>query len=348
MPNHDAKRPSQELGSLALVVVLILLAGALCYFFAEVLEKHIHEQELKFVTQIQSSAETAPTIALKLDGELQAIQQEQHWVVFFRHMSIAFLISLIIILTVELRTRRLTRAEHDRHLEEVKQNVWNAIGKRLLGERIATELEAIMKETAAKQECVYSITFRKPDNELANDRDHIILEVINRFKLRSLSDERKRDRIYPFKSSVAGYQQLGNLPRYTLFSNGKDETEINPTTDKDNKSLLARNIDLPTTPEGRVEVAVGMEMVYKLHDSEVFITEVPIEGLTIVVKNLAFDIIGGIEIDMIHRCDELERPAEGFWVFPRAILPGQGFYINWKEATKQLPPAKQPDGQIPA
>jgi len=100
-------------------------------------------------------------------------------------------------------------------------------------------------------------------------------------------------------------------------------------TDSTNPGIFARDIALPLTSEGRVEVTFGMELAYELRDSETFITEVPIEGLRITVINQVPDLIGPVSVDMIHRCVDAVHSSPETWIFDRALLPGHGFGISW-------------------
>jgi hypothetical protein len=324
----------QEYGGLALILLIAALTASVLYYVALSKERNQHKRELSLISQIQGSKEKPEDLVSSIEGEVQRMHEDQYWIGILHHVSTALIISFVIILAVELHTRRLSRKDFDEHMEAVKQNVWNALGKRLLGNLIATELEAIMKETASKENCVYVLTFQKPPAGVRADR--ILVTIECSYSLRRLSDMRDKLSKFPFTCNISGSDKDGVYPRYTRFKNGPSD-EKEPAGDHDNPAILKREIQLPATSEGRVEVMLGMELLYQFRDSESFITEVPIEGLSVFLVNLVPDIISEPTVVMLHRCDELKHPTAQTWTFEKALLPGQGFAVSWNPAPALLP-----------
>lgn len=271
------------------------------------------------------------TIILLLGTSLFYIDRRrgsEPWITITQQLATAFLMSFIVVLSIDLYMRRRSREDIGLHLDAITQNVWHAVSKRLLGSAISAEIEAMMKDTAAKENCLYTITFKRPEPEIPDNR--VVVMIENSFRLRSLNDQ-QGSRIFHFSSTLSGFTQLGRYPRFTLFKMDGIEEELR-TDGTFNSTFFARDIELPRTPDGRVLVTLGMELLYRLRDSEIFLTEVPIEGLQVTIVNLVPDLITNTVVDIIHRAPQILRVNSTTWAFHGAVLPGQGFVLSWNEA----------------
>jgi hypothetical protein len=314
---------------LLLMLIVVFLLAVVSYLGARWDAATVHSKELSFVTELKQSNRSTEELATSLQVELEALNQREYGVEFLHHLSLAFIISFITILAVEFHTRRQLRRDLDSHLEAVKMNVWEALGKRLLGSRIAVELEAIMKEDAAKEDSSYVITFKPPSDGVPDDRIVVLIE--NSYKLRNLTGVSGRThRIF---SSISNYEQIGPYPRFTSFRINEESQPNQNAVESDNFRTLSKVVSLPEDGEASIAVVVGMEIVYKTRDSESFVTAVPVEGLRVTVVNQVPGKVGPVTVDISSGI--AEHPTDVSWVFNRAMLPGQGFSLNWREPDSQ-------------
>ncbi len=315
---------------LLVMLIVVFLLAVISYLGGRWDASSVHKKELLLVSELKDSMESAETLATRLQVELQDLDRQEYGVEFLHHLSLAFIISFITILAVEFHTRTQMRKDLQLHLEAVKQNVWEALGKRLLGTRIAVELEAIMKEDAAKKDSSYVITFRPPTDGVPDDRVVVLIE--NSYKLRNLTGVAGRThRIF---SSISNFEVLGPFPRFTVFKINDEPQPISDNAAPSDVKCLSKVVPLPEDGEQYVAVVVGMEIVYKIRDSESFVTAVPVEGLRVTVVNQVPGRVGSIVLDMTS--GTAEHQIEGTWSFDRAILPGQGFSLSWREAVQQI------------
>jgi hypothetical protein len=315
---------------IAMLVIVFLLA-VISYLGAHWDSANIHGKEVALAMELKQSNGSAEDLATRLEVELQALNQREYAVELLHHLSLAFIISFITILAVEFHTRRQLREDLTSHLEAVKVNVWEALGKRLLGSLIAVELEAIMKEDAAKKDSSYVITFKPPSEGCPDDR--IIVLIENSYKLRNLTGVPGRThRIF---SSISNYEQVGPFPRFTSFKVDEEPQSFEDAIDPSDSRTLRRVVSLPEDGEASVAVVVAMEIVYKARDSESFVTAVPVEGLRVTVVNQIPDRVGSVTVDMSS--GTAEHPNDSSWIFNRAMLPGQGFSLSWRKPDSQEP-----------
>jgi len=311
---------------LLLMLVVVLLLAIIAYLGSRWDDAKLRGRESAFITGLKQSTESAEEQAVRLEVELRDANREQYGVELLRHLSLAFTISFITILAVEFHTRTQMRKDLQQHMEAVKQNVWEALGKRLLGPKIAVQIEAIMKEDAAKKDASYVITFKPPRDGIPSDRVTVAIE--NTYKLRNLTGVSGRThRIY---SNLSNYEELGDLPKFTKFVVDGEPQELRrfSTATTDTRSI-SKVVTLPEADNEFVTVVVGMELVYQTRDTESFVTAIPVEGMQINVVNQVPERVGAIAVDMSSGA--AEHPLDGLWKVDRAILPGQGFSLSWKD-----------------
>jgi hypothetical protein len=308
------------------MLVVVLLLAIIAYLGSRWDDAKLRERESRFISGLKQSTDTPEELATRLEIELRDANTAQYGIELLRHLSLAFTISFITILAVEFHTRTQMRKDFQEHMEAVKQNVWEALGKRLLGSRIAVQVEAIMKEDAAKKDASYVITFKPPRDGIPDDRVIVVIE--NTYKLRNLTGVTGRThRIY---SNLSNYEELGDLPKFTKFLVNGQPQEVSQysTTTTDTRSI-SKVVILPEAENEYVDVVLGMELVYQTRDTESFVTSIPVEGMQINVGNQVPERVGAITVDM--SIGVAEHPLDGFWKVDRAILPGQGFSLSWKD-----------------
>jgi hypothetical protein len=307
------------------MLVVVFLLAVVSYLGAAREANSVRDDEKAFLTDLRQSRRSEADLVASLQAELQALDQREYGIEFLHHLSLAFIISFITILAVEFHTRRQMRRDLDSHIEAAQINVWQALGKRLLGSLIAVELEAIMKEDAAKKDSEYVITFKPPNKGFPDDR--LVVQIENSYKLRNLTGVPGRThRIF---SSISNFEKIDSYPRFTSFKINDETQPISEALGPDDSKTLSKVVPLPEDGESSVAVLVGMEIVYKTRDSESFVTAVPVEGLRVTIVNQVPDKVGSVSVDVSS--GKAIQMTDTSWVFERAMLPGQGFSLNWRE-----------------
>jgi len=323
----------------AYLLFLIALLAVVTYLLGEWDAMSVHRRELALVPLLKHSQETDEELAARLQVELETLDRQTYRSGAFHHLSLALLISIITILAVENRSKKQMQNEFRDQMDLVKKNVWEALGVRLLGTSIATELESIMKENAAREDCSYVISFLPSPKGIPEDRQ--LVRVENSFDLRNLTGT--QGKIHRIRASIIGYERFGNFPRFICLTIDGKEQDLTKLVVANDPARISKEVRLPDTQEGRVRVSLGMEVVYKRRDAESFITEIPVEGLHVTVVNQVPGIIGQARLDLFHGSGVAEHPTECTWHYRRALLPGQGFSLIWDpanlHASQETPPA---------
>jgi len=117
------------------------------------------------------------------------------------------------------------------------------------------------------------------------------------------------------------------------------EIPLDSIIDPDQKSLHY-DIKLPPLRDASTTVKIAYRGVYRVTDHEVFITSrVPIEQLDVIVHNQVPQEITDLEVQVMHpHFPALTQTSAISWRFDRALLPGQGFSLIWKEARTEHHP----------
>lgn len=261
-----------------------------------------------------------------------------------RHAALALFVSGLIILAVDIHTRRESRKEAERYRQQTKsevedytkgvaENVWKAVSGRLVPNEICREIDEILKCHVLKEECHYTITIGIPYEGLARD-----LMVVRRevgYFARNLTG--MDPTVYPVRSSINN-----PLPDFPLKFQGRDVTlpshlkcqvdgkdvVVENYLDPKNKREFSYNVSLPK--DGGKNIYLLFDEVCKLSETNVYTTNIPVRDLTIRIVNNASEKVEVKKVRLHHpRETDLIKMQDNFWVFKGGILPGQVFSVSW-------------------
>lgn len=253
------------------------------------------------------------------------------------HLSIAFAVSGILILAVDIHLRRQTRKEIRQYRDEVGTDVWKAVSKRLLPDAIGVEIDEILKQGVVKADSRFTITFKAPYPGM--DNQSIVLKRAVYYRLHNLTHmERFR---YPIRielvPTVGELEVTDNngspvrLPGHRKFSVNNQLIELQTALDPNNPKILEHVVYLPRESKTYIEIYSETEEALRLSDVYSMTTLTLMTDFQVAVMN---EIPGTIRLRRIilrhPKYREFVPGADGVWRFYGGLLPGQGFSVLWE------------------
>ena len=322
---------------IVVIVVLALGLGILSYNLSERNAVDLQDVGTRLATQVQElrmRGGNDADLSRLFIGTAVNLSRESYASGLLQHISLALFVSVVLILGVDLHTRRVSRKEFEAYRAIVTQDVWQAVGKRLLGSQIAKQIDQLLRVTVAKERCVYRIRLGLAYEEVPEGR--VVVRVESRYALRNLTGGRTE---YPvgvsFVSCVgmagsvrSGGQQV-DLPRLlALEVDGKDVMKA--ASFEGEKREFHSKVEFGQAGE-RKEVYLSIEAIYRATDWETFISETPIENLEVFVINEQPALLEVLDLEVFHPSQaSLKKQFEGSWRFEEALFPGQGFSVRWQ------------------
>lgn len=253
------------------------------------------------------------------------------------HATNALIVAGILLIFVEHRRMRLIEEQHRIHKTEIATSVFRSMSNLMIPDQIVKQLESLLEYKVIKTNCRYTITFEALPGEILADSipkglQCILVRRALRFKALNISSEtithQIRQLIYPSGIEVKKSDGSPAYEHAVLEVGGKNvlgEAKLS----SDGKSLVYELRLMPNTPQ---EVyTVGMEV--KLASDTNFYGQLqPVTDLEINIKN---KLSGSLRVAAVtvHHPQEQELSVDpddpGHFIFPRAMLPGQSFSIEW-------------------
>ncbi|HEV3457262.1 MAG TPA: hypothetical protein VHG32_11935 [Thermoanaerobaculia bacterium] len=250
------------------------------------------------------------------------------------HLSAALFIALIVIVTVELYSRKKLRREVRRQRKLIARDVWVALFQRFVPPSVVSEVMEIVKHDVVKDKSCYSLTLTTCEG-LQEDR--LVLRKDLTYSVRNIKGRPVDFPITSYIDSELTHQQ-GDilLPRHVhLFVNGA-EVPLDKVLRDEPTSHIKVSL------EHIIALEVGESALVSLRAEEVkpkegtnsYIQLTPSVGLTIVVHNEQPDV----ELKQVRlqhpRWRALKEVGPGVYNFDGALLPGQGFFLRWAKRGK--------------
>lgn len=253
------------------------------------------------------------------------------------HLSLAFAVSLIVLLAVELEARRLHRKELSEYRDLLAADVWHAISSRSLPVSVIGQIDGLLKATVVKEKCHYTVTIRPRLPGLP--ADHLIVNRQVVYRLHNISHNRIdytiRSRII---SQLDDFQVRDdtNAPEYTVprhveFKvNNKDLLDESLKQDELGRSrALSREIELE--PDQRVDVYLNSDDVVPARSEMLIAQTTLVDNVSVTLLNQATDIVEAPVAHFLHPDGERCTPhSDGVYRIDRGFLPGQGFMVSWR------------------
>jgi hypothetical protein len=255
------------------------------------------------------------------------------------HLSAALFIAFIVIVTVELYSRKKLRREVRRQRKLIARDVWVALFQRFVPPSVVSEVMEIVKHDVVKDKSCYSLTLTTYEG-LQDDR--LVLRKDLTYSVRNIKGRPVDFPITSFIDSELTHQR-GDvlLPRHVhLLVNGA-KIPLDKILRDDANSHIKVSL------EHIIALEVGESALVSLRAEEVkpkegtnsYIQLTPSVGLTIVVHNEHPDV----ELKQVRlnhpRWRALKEAGPGVYSFDGALLPGQGFFLRWakrREANSKL------------
>ncbi len=324
------------------------LMGALLYYFSLLTPTESVENAQRAVETINRISKEPGDKNMRLihfiTSELERTEKSSALRAIARHASLAFIIAGLIILAVDIHTRRETRKEAERYRQQTKQeietytkdiaeNVWKAVSGRLVPDEICKEIDTILKYIMYKDDCHYTITIGVPYDGIDDDevvvRRELTYTAINLTGIEGVP--------YPMRSHIRNPMNdkpvtMADAP-VTLPAHIKCEIDeysipIDQHLNNEDRRLLECEVSLPK--EGGKLINSIFDEILKISETNVYTTATPIKDLTVRVINNVPQRIRLKEVRLHHpREADFKEVQENLWRFKGGVLPGQGFSVSW-------------------
>jgi hypothetical protein len=254
---------------------------------------------------------------------------------FLNELGFAFLISLIIIIALEQRTREEFEITVRDRITSIQANVFESTFGRNLPKSVISEVEnLVLKADFIREDHTSSYRFRLANAQnLTKDAPSIDLLLVNvtvTYRVRNVSGIRKTYSIRPGieKSPIP---ELTNQVRY-------EELKINDTPQpfqpKEDGNFIRLPIEVPDIGSGEIaRISMRYQSIKHVRDYEIWRSLIPSNGMTLRVT-----LPPGTpccEANALHRASLAQRVSDtinGYyeWVLDQAILPHQGIIFWWE------------------
>jgi hypothetical protein len=255
------------------------------------------------------------------------------------HLAIAFVVAVIIIVTVESSSASRTRREVRDYRDAVAREVWQAIFGRLVPQEIAKELDTIMKATVVKDDCRYVLTLKPAYTGMKEGFLVIRREVT--YTLRNITNHRMT---HPINVSIHNeYEDMNaqdedgtaiTLPRHL-------DLKIDKATPpggiaaflKDDEFGRKRKLDYDINlgPGEAKELYLCNEEQARVTDQNLYVQLGFVISLQLFIQNHHPGIV--VDQAQLHHPNwkSFTPGADGTYRHIGAILPGQSFVVRWHE-----------------
>jgi hypothetical protein len=279
-----------------------------------------------------------------LVAQLETVERRSFARELSGHLAIAFIVAVIIIVTVESSSASKTRREVREYRDSVAKEVWQAIFGRLVPEEITKELDSILKTTTVKENCRYVLTI-KPRYPGMPEGFLVIRREVT-YTLRNITPgEISR----PLKISI--HNQYGDmaakddggkpimLPRHVdIKIDGKAPAGGLEACLKDDEFGRKRNLncDIPLRVGEAKEIYLCNEEQARLSDQNLYVQLGLLTSLQLFVKNFHDGIV--VHPAQLHHPNGRQFKAgdDGMYQHSGGILPGQSFIVRWHEKEKAI------------
>lgn len=271
-----------------------------------------------------------------LFSEIMSQERRTHLNRMLDHISIAFVVSGILILAVDIHLRRQTKKEIRQYRDEIGSDVWKAVSKRLLPDEIGIEIDGILKQDVIKSDSRFTITFKAPYKGM--DDGLIILRREMSYKLQNLTYQNRfpytiETEIIPSVPEILLTNDDGSkltIPCHRGFMVNNDNIDLKSVLDPDNQKKLRHLVYLAEDPQAYFEIYSATEEAKRVCDVYTSTTLSSMKNLRIVVRNEIPHLIKVKQILLRHpKYKDFTRSPDDVWEFRGGLLPGQGFSVFW-------------------
>jgi hypothetical protein len=325
------------------LVILILLA-TIFYFWSMWSALHLSRSARMLADtarKVAAQRGDEDTLQRELLIQLSDIQRRDDFSEALLHISISFVVAIIIIVTVELYSASRTRREILEYRDSIAHEVWTALSGRLVPSEIVDEIRGILKADVVKEDARYVLTFMRHDGMPS---DTIVLQRKLTYILRNVTGRRVihtiRSTIHSVRPDVQCQEKSSGakmtLPRHREFKiDGRVVDLVEGLTLFRNARNQLRDlrfgIELGRKHDS-AEIFFLTEEPVPISGDNTYMQTVPVTGLTVSIENKIDDLIKVREVDLAHpNYQEFVAGPDGVFRYPGGILPGQSFTIAWEQ-----------------
>jgi len=248
------------------------------------------------------------------------------------HASIGLIVAALVIALVEFRVRNLNRKEIEEYRNAVSENVWKAVSGKLVPPEVVHQIERALSFETARVDAWYTFDFT--DAPTLKGMTNTNLLLVRRKQMYSLHKLDPRDTVNhrigsSFDNAAAFEDTAGNkYPRFTNFYVNEKPVTL------ENTGAIGHDQPVGDDP---VSVVIESEEIYPADSCQYYIEGSPIVGLTVVATTSGCPKLKVRDVCLTlprnSKRTELRprRPNQvaGEWEYAGAVLPGQGFSIEW-------------------
>lgn len=247
------------------------------------------------------------------------------------HICLALFISGILLLGVDIHTRRQMRREAAADRAAVAKDVWKAVSGRLIPDAISQEIDRVLKMDVCKHQVRYVITLTKtPYTDIPPGYIVVRREIL--YKLKNLTGQRRDHVVRSVLVSHVDDRKVHDhqgreftLPRQVALR--VNRTDVPVGNDREIETIV--QLSGGTDPQGEVYIA-GEELLAET-DRNSYITLTLVEGLEVTVRNELPHQIAVKKVQFSHSSPHsLELGTDGVYRFPGGMVPGQSFLVTWE------------------
>jgi len=325
-------------------LLILLLFTALLYIFSTWPTLQLaHGAKLLAQSAKRVTAQHGNDEALEREllAQLGEIQYRDDLRAVAIHISIAFLVAFVIILTVEISSRARTQREINKYRDAVAHEVWSALLGQLVPTQIVGEIQGILKSNVVKENVRYTLTFMRHEGM---PDDVIVLQRQVVYVLRNLTGRQISHPVVSiFESVMPDYEchDKGNvrftIPRHIKLNVDKDEIKLSAedgTLRRNARGQLRELRHIVTLGRDRdtAEVFLFSEEPVPISGQNHYVQTVPVTGLTVRYENKIDNLIEVTDVQLLHpNWESFAKGADGVsYSYAGGILPGQAFEIFWR------------------
>lgn len=244
------------------------------------------------------------------------------------HLAVAFFVGASLIVSIEWYTRKKTT-------QEIGREVLQAVFEKIVPPAVfRTVRDYILLEGSIRRDWTYTMRLREPPMGLPDREHYVLATTTHHFRIHNLTG--RTGEVHPLELYLDPDPSWalpgGKVPRFTKLT--VDGIEVPKDKFLTNELKLDYGVKLPPDEVQGVEIEIEAEEVGRRPtETGTWTLHYLVEGLTVTMHNDVPDIECDVKLHHAqHR--EFRKIQKDSWRFDDVLLPGQGFQIRIRPATK--------------
>lgn len=352
---HFLKHYGVSLGIVAVLAIVAMFLYKIAYEDPRTTQHRVDE----IVSKMDRLYAHDATAADKNDAILDALLREQAGDfrrVVYGHLALALTIAAVLILTVESITRYMTnrelRANTDSligelqtHAETVATNVWKGIFNRLVPQKIAEEVQQILKSDVCRINPEYTVIFaHTPDLHLPDG--FVVVKRRFYYRLWNLTSGQCD---YPIRITVTS--PMGDIsvrttkgdeicvfPRILKLTVRKEEIPLDDS--QRTAVVLPVKLNKMETANDAWEVYSEVEELYNVTDTALYILAAPCYDLRLDIVNEVPTLLElqRESVRLTNGSERLRETSPDRWTCHTGVLSGTALALSWRKVSSLASP----------